>query len=102
MSIHDHTRVNWLPGTLGIGEREAIVLAREQNALFLSDDGLARRVARQQGIPVSGSLSVLHHAKELGLIPNVKELLDEMILQGFRISKQLYQESLEQVGEFFS
>lgn len=99
VAVRDRDRVGRLPAHLGRGEREAIVLAGEQGATFLSDDGPARRVAREQGLAVTGSLAVLLRAKDRGLIPSVKELLDEMIRQDFRISRQLYREVLQQAGE---
>lgn len=99
MPVQDANQVDQLPAYLGRGEREAIVLADEQSATFSSDDGPARQVAKERGLSITGSLAVLIQAKERGLIPSVKELLDEMIRQDFRISRQLYQEVLKQAGE---
>ncbi|MBI1743718.1 DUF3368 domain-containing protein [Candidatus Acetothermia bacterium] len=48
---------------------------------------------------MAGSLAVLQRAKAQGLLPSVKELLDSMVAQGLRISKQLYVEALTQSGE---
>ncbi|MGH9753028.1 MAG: DUF3368 domain-containing protein [Blastocatellia bacterium] len=38
-------------------------------------------------------------AKKLGLAPNVKELLDDLIAHGARIGKQLYLDALNVAGE---
>jgi len=99
VAVQDRDRIEQLPAHLGRGEREAIVLAKELGATLLSDDGPARRVAEEQGLQVTGSLAVLLQAKEHGLIPTVKGLLDEMIRRGFRISQQPHREVLERAGE---
>lgn len=45
------------------GEREAIVLAEQQNAdLLLLDDRKARQVARRRGLPLTGLIGVLRMA----------------------------------------
>ncbi|MBX2892866.1 MAG: DUF3368 domain-containing protein [Saprospiraceae bacterium] len=45
-------------------------------------------------------MGVLKIAKEKGLIPQLKPLLDQLIQEaGFRVSKALYQQILKQEGE---
>lgn len=85
---------------LGLGESEAIVLARELNALWLLlDDALARRKANRIGIPVVGTLGVLLMAKNAGLISAVRPVLDDLGKTDFRASQRVLDEVLSKAGE---
>ena len=58
------TDVGGIPGNLSSvhldrGEKEAIALAFSQNALLLMDEERGREIARQNNIPVRGTLGVL-------------------------------------------
>ncbi len=80
---------------LDLGECAAIILAEELGVdQLLIDDLAARRVALSRNLPVIGTIGTLLLAKDQGLIPSVKEVLDALITQGKRISQQLYQETL--------
>jgi predicted nucleic acid-binding protein len=46
-----------------------------------------------------GSLQVLKEAKDRGIIPHVKPILDELIAAGMYISDTLYQAFLQQISE---
>lgn len=80
--------------TLGEGESEAIALALQLNCRLISDDKQARSTAEQLGIKVMGTLAVLIEAKRKKLIDEMKPVLDDLNAQGFRMSKQLYDEAL--------
>lgn len=85
---------------LGPGESEAIVLASEVSAeRLILDDKKARRIAQQLGLPVTGTLAVLLRAKEQGLIPNVRDVLDDLAVAEFRVSDALIQDTLRRAGE---
>ncbi len=87
-------------GTLGAGEAAAITLAQASNArLVILDDKRARRIARQVGLIVVGTLGVLLAAKQLDLLPAIKPALDALIAQERRISPWLYDEALRAAGE---
>ena len=83
------------------GEAEAIALALETSAqLLLIDERMGRQLAKEFQLPIMGLLGVLKMAKERGLIPKIKPLLDQLIhVAGFRIGKELYREVLEMEGE---
>ncbi|MEQ8756288.1 MAG: DUF3368 domain-containing protein [Coleofasciculus sp. G1-WW12-02] len=83
------------------GEAEAIALFAENPVdTILLDEKNARRVARQMGLPVLGTVGILIWAKQQGLIITLKEQLDALQNQGkFRLSQSLYQEALNRVGE---
>lgn len=80
---------------LDLGECAAIVLAQELNAdLLLIDERSARQLALLMNIKIIGMVGVLLLAKQRGLITSVKQILDQLIENGTRISKQLYQYAL--------
>lgn len=85
---------------LGLGEAEAISLAASCQARFIIlDDKLGRRVATARGLPVVGTLSVLVRAKAMGLLPQVKPIVDQMIAQGRHISPSVRAAILHAAGE---
>ncbi len=97
--VTQHTAPGTLPSTLGAGEREAIMLAQELDAVLLVDDPDARDIALRLGIPFLGSLGILREAKLQGFIPEVKPHLDALRTHRFRLSDTLYQTFLQQIGE---
>lgn len=85
---------------LGLGECGAIILAEELGAdRLLLDDQEARREALSRNLPVIGTVGVLLLAKQRGLIPSVKQILDDLIAQGTYINQKLYQDVLTQAQE---
>ena len=100
VQVKDRLAVNLLQETLDAGESEAIVLAQELNARYvLLDDGLARRKARLIGLRMTGTLGILLMAKEAGLIPAIRLVLDELRQTDFRVSDRVYREVLTRAGE---
>jgi predicted nucleic acid-binding protein len=95
----NRTAVNVLRTTLGSGESEAIVLAQEINALAILDDKRARRAARQLGLKVKGTVGLLVQARQTGVIPLLKPLLNALEANGFFLSDELKEEALRLVGE---
>jgi len=85
---------------LNIGESEAIALAKDLKAdLIVLDDELARKIARKEGLKVSGLLALLVKAKEEKLIPSVKPILNELKAKGFYLSEALYNKILGESKE---
>jgi len=84
---------------LGSGESEAIALAQEVNALAILDDRRARRAAKQLGLRVKGTVGLLAQAKQAGVIPLLKPLLDDLEANGFFMSDELKEEALRLAGE---
>jgi predicted nucleic acid-binding protein len=89
-----------LEKTLGKGESEAITLCLEAKAdLLIVDDLAARKTAQRLGIKVAGVIGILLEAKRVGLLPHIKDFLDQMMSLDFRISKTVYDDALELANE---
>jgi hypothetical protein len=90
-----------LQKVLDEGEAEAIVLAIEQHAdLLLIDEQRGRMIASQYSLTYTGLLGALVVAKNRGIVPAIKPLMDELVrVAGFWLSQPLYQRILNAVGE---
>ncbi len=89
--------VTFLRISLDAGEAEVIALAKELNAdLVLLDDSDARSIARSVGISFTGTIGILLRYYQ-GRNADFKDALDELLMQGFRLSKETYIKVLEQV-----
>ena len=80
---------------LGLGEREAIALARELKAAeLLVDERLARKVAVQRGLLITGTVGILEKGAERGLL-NLSDALQKLLHTNFRVDAQVIREALE-------
>lgn len=83
------------------GEAEAITLGLEHHAeLVLIDERLGREVAKRVGLIFTGTIGCLSRAKQLGLIYDIRSLLDRIMKDaGFWVSPRFYQKILQEHGE---
>jgi predicted nucleic acid-binding protein len=90
-----------IDNNLDVGESEAICLALELSADFLViDERLGRKEAKQKGLKIIGVLGILLVAKNKGLIPKIKPVLNQLINEAnFRVSPILYQQILKDARE---
>lgn len=97
----DSQHVKTLENELDLGEAEAIVLALELQADYLLiDEFKGRNKAEEIGLKIIGTLGILLQAKQIGLIPSVKPLIDDLIQKAeFRVHATLYQQVLRIAGE---
>jgi predicted nucleic acid-binding protein len=97
----DSTRVQHLLQTLDRGESEAIALALEvQATALLIDEREGRAVAASLGLMPVGVLGMLIQAKQEGLVPTVRPLINELRSGiSFRISPALFAEITRLAGE---
>jgi predicted nucleic acid-binding protein len=85
---------------LDLGEASVINSAIYHNIPTVAiDEKAGRRIARLNGLKVTGSLGILIKAKQLGLIDNLTECISRMQFQGIWISEALAQLALAEVGE---
>jgi len=76
---------------LGLGESSAILLALNKGKVVVLDDKRARRLARELGLEVIGTLSILKKLREEGVLkeePNTIYL--HLTRIGFHVSKKLF------------
>lgn len=99
--VENYSLVTLLQRDIQKGEAEAIILAMELNAQLLLIDALQARIeADRLGLKFTGLLGVLREAKNQGLIPAVKPVLDELIvIAEFRVGRALYNQVLQDMGE---
>jgi predicted nucleic acid-binding protein len=94
--VTDTKYINFLATQLDIGEASALALAAEmENVLLIIDDLKARKIARRLNFDITGTLGVIHKAKQMSIIEKVKPLIDKMVLTDFRISKNIIRELLK-------
>ena len=98
--IANRLAVEVLLSDIGIGESEAIVLALEEKPNFvLIDDLKARKFAKMYGLQIIGTTGILLEAKKKGLIPEIKPLISELLINGIRISSRIIELTLEAAQE---
>jgi len=94
--IQSIDKVITLKTQLDDGESEVIALAMEMKKVYvILDDKKARRVAKQIGLKVIGTVGILLRAKKNKIIPEIKSYLEKLNNVGFHISEALYQKALE-------
>jgi uncharacterized protein len=99
--VMDRARVQSLVPRVDLGEAEAIVLAIETQAdHLLIDERRGRLIAAQAGVPIIGLIGVLLLAKNRGLLPAVKDAIDDLRMKaGFYLADYLVQQALQAAGE---
>lgn len=90
-SAMDLPLVSLLRQSLGAGESEAIVLAREIKAdIVLMDERLGRAAAKQMGLVCTGLVGVLIEARRLGVVTDPSAVAQELRdIAGFWIADEL-------------
>ena len=90
----------WLATALDAGEASVIALANQANVPLVAIDELAgRRVARLNGLQVTGSLGILLKLKAARHIPEIAPCLARMRAQGIWLSADLQAQALLMAGE---
>jgi len=83
-----------------LGEATSIALAStNENSLLIIDESKGRKVAKEMGVQITGSLGLLVAAKQKGYIEAVKPILEKIQQTNFRISENLIQVVLYKVNE---
>ena len=94
--VSDKKYQKFLETQVDYGEASAIALAAEfDDVLLLLDDLKARKLAVQLNFNVTGTLGIIHKAKQLSLIEKVKPLIEKLLLTDFRIADNIVQEILK-------
>jgi len=99
-SVTNTERALFYGNMLGMGEAQTIVLSEEIKAdNTIIDENIGYAIAKDVGLNVIRTLSILLKAKELGLVSSVKPLIDEMILRKRWYSRHVYHAFLKKAGE---
>ena len=94
--VSDKKYQKFLETQVDYGEASAIALAAEfDDVLLLLDDLKARKLAIQLKFNVTGTLGIIHKAKQLSLIERVKPLIEKLLFTDFRIADNIVQEILK-------
>jgi predicted nucleic acid-binding protein len=89
-----------LRGIIDPGEASTLALALEvEDPLLILDDRKARNVAKEAGIPLTGTLGVILAAKNKHIVSEVAPILKRLAKEGFWISDDLRSRLLELAGE---
>lgn len=95
IEVKDKKYQKLLETQLDKGESSAIALAQEsENSLLLLDDLKARKLADKLNLKVTGTLGIIHKAKQKGCIKSVRPILELLKNTNFRISEKIIEELL--------
>jgi predicted nucleic acid-binding protein len=82
------------------GEASAIALAIEtEYSLLILDDLKARKLATKLNLQFTGTLGIFLKAKQSGIIPSVRSVLEKIQQTDFRFSEKTFQEILRTANE---
>ena len=85
-----------------LGTGEAAVLAwalAHTGTQAILDDRIARRCAATLGIPVRGTVGLVLAAKQRGIVPLARPVLDQLRQAGLHLADRTMNEALALVGE---
>lgn len=80
--------------SLDIGEASSIALSLEdkEQTLLIIDERKGRKIAKELGLNIVGTVGIILKAKEKGKLNSIKLILEKLESSDFRISKQLKDE----------
>lgn len=84
---------------LGPGEKSVIYAASMLKADFvLVDEQRARRVAKDVGLTVAGSIAILEQGAKIGRVADLRSVYRSLLNQGIRFDTRLLEASLAKLG----
>jgi predicted nucleic acid-binding protein len=90
----------FLRNALDLGEASVIQLALDENIHTVCiDEPMGRRIARLNGLKLTGSVGVLIRAKKDGFGFSMREAINRMQSQGIYLSQRVVDFALKQVNE---
>ena len=95
-TISDKKYQYFLETQLDQGEASAIALANEyDDVLLVIDDLKARKLAERLRFRITGTLGVIHKAKQMSIIDKIKPLIDKLLETDFRVTDNIVKEILK-------
>ena len=81
----EHRLMDDLLKRLGIGESSCIAIAKSRKMIFLSDDRTTRRIAKENGLRISGTIGILVRCVDKDIISFSESnvILTKMIEKGY-------------------
>jgi predicted nucleic acid-binding protein len=70
-----------------------------EDSVLIIDDKRGRKLAREQNIELTGTLGTLLKAKNMGVIPRIRPLVDKLEAKNYRISTDIIEGILKRAGE---
>jgi len=90
----------FLRNALDLGEASVIQLALDEDIQTVCiDESMGRRIARLNGLKLTGSIGVLIRAKQDGIDFSMREAINRMQSQGIYLSQKVVDFALKQVNE---
>lgn len=100
VKVNDPYRQQLLEMQIDKGESSAIALALEiPDSIIILDDYKARKIAEQLNLTFTGTIGVIIKAKQKGIIPSIKPMLEKIKETNFRLSIALELQALKEAGE---
>lgn len=84
---------------LGAGESQVLSYCLAHDSVAVLDDGEARACAQSLGIPLIGTLGIILRARKQGIVPAARPLVSRVVAVGSRLSVELVEAVLREVGE---
>lgn len=91
--------ISVLEWRLGKGESSVLALAMEYGVEAIIDDLQGRKCAASLNIPVRGTLGIVLAAKQRGIIPAARPIIEDMMKAGLYLSKKVLDQALTKVDE---
>lgn len=89
---------SFLQNVLDIGEASVIQLALDEKVRTVCiDEGMGRRIARLNGLKLTGSIGVLIRAKREGFVFSMQEAITRMQTHGIYLSQNVINFALNQI-----
>lgn len=96
----DKSRMQILELQIDKGEASAIALAMEiPQSILILDDYKARKIAKQLGLEITGTIGVIVKAKLKGIIPSIQPYLAKIRKTDFRLADDVEQQAIKEAGE---
>lgn len=91
---------NILEMDLDPGEASAIALALEiEHSILIIDDLKGRKIADRLNLRYSGTFGLILKAKQVGILSEIKPVIDKIRKTDFRFSENLFETILKEAGE---
>jgi predicted nucleic acid-binding protein len=84
---------------LGAGESATVALALMHGLEAIIDDLAGRKCAASLGVPLRGTLGIVLAAKQRGLIPAARPVIEDLVSAGLYLSRGVLDRALRRVGE---